>query len=415
MTLGHDSTEAKRRKTKEPPRPASKAMDPKALPDGLMVHGGLQLRSLEANWVILITLEEPVYPEGLIQHIEHVSTSMAPLYQKFSISPLIRDAWLDRLERIRGKESSRSRRKRGILNLGGSLLNTLFGVATEGQLQKYSKAVQSLSQRTSAIMHVVPELMTVVNQSRMYVKENREQLRTLTGHQQVVEQYLQNMSNRLADMELRLGAAELRLEMDRVISALETVYDLYQQDMRRHQEQRIALETGRLSEDLLSRTTLLSILETIRATGYNYIETLEWFYQYLTVQPVWQNDENLLFRIVLPLIDQTPSLLYHVRSFPSPLPNSNVTASFDLNEFYGYNTEEDGLFRARFCVGENPKVCQRGAMFEAKGQRCINGVINARIRPIKSCKIKFKMNENNVTQIFQLEVNDYVISTWGSV
>ena len=104
------------------------------------------------------------------------------------------------------------------------------------------------------------------------------------------------------------------------------------------------------------------------------------------MQPVWQNDENLLFRIVIPLIDQTPSLLYHVRPFLSTLPNSKVPTSFDLNEFYGYNTEGGGLFLPRFCVGANPMVCQMGAVLDAKGKICINRAINARIQPIKLCK-----------------------------
>ena len=154
--------EAKKISRRPSPR-SDKAMGPKSLPDGLMVKGGVELRSLAANWVVLVTLEKPKYPVEMTQHIRHIRTAMAPMYQKYSISSAVRDTWLDRLERLQDLDTPSTRQKRGLLNIGGSLLSTIFGVATEGQLEKYSKAVQTLKRQTDELIHVVPELMTVIN------------------------------------------------------------------------------------------------------------------------------------------------------------------------------------------------------------------------------------------------------------
>ena len=47
-------------------RPATaEDLMPQEVKDGVLVLGGEELKTVKAHWVILVTLQAPVYPEGL--------------------------------------------------------------------------------------------------------------------------------------------------------------------------------------------------------------------------------------------------------------------------------------------------------------------------------------------------------------
>ncbi len=91
---------------------------------------------------------------------------------------------MDRLTRMDlGMESNNHQHQRGLFDIGGVLLHGLFGLATNKQIRKYRSIIKKLRANTVEIMHVVPELITVVNQTRQYVKANRVKLIDLQAHQ----------------------------------------------------------------------------------------------------------------------------------------------------------------------------------------------------------------------------------------
>ena len=48
---------------------------PEYMTDGLMINGGAGLRGLKASWIILVTLDAPVYPPGLKDQLYKVRDS----------------------------------------------------------------------------------------------------------------------------------------------------------------------------------------------------------------------------------------------------------------------------------------------------------------------------------------------------
>ena len=75
---------------------------PRELTDGVLVRGGASLRTLEASWVVLVTLETPRYPEQLVHLIQLVRDSR----QDIKVSGYIQRSWEWRLKRLQPLDGS---------------------------------------------------------------------------------------------------------------------------------------------------------------------------------------------------------------------------------------------------------------------------------------------------------------------
>ena len=64
--------------------------------------------------------------------------------------------------------------------------------------------------------------------------------------------------------------------------------------------QRIALESGIISETILPLSELKFILKNSQEQGRSRPNT-EWFYQYVRIQSPWHDDSHLVYRTSLPL------------------------------------------------------------------------------------------------------------------
>ncbi len=103
---------------------------------------------------------------------------------------------------------------------------------------------------------------------------------------------------------------------------------------------KVALELGRLTEDLISPY----ILQEVHAVheGYDFISHIEWYYQYFTVEPVWQSGLNLVYN-VFPLLNKQTYLLYNVYTYPHPIPDSSYSIQVELEKHYWFDTMTGGL------------------------------------------------------------------------
>ncbi|KZR96170.1 Uncharacterized protein APZ42_009650, partial [Daphnia magna] len=72
-------------------------------------------------------------------------------------------------EAISGKQQ---RKKRGLIDAGGSALKLLFGVAMDRELEELSKHLDSLSKETSGIVSTLAEQATLVNESLWELHEH---------------------------------------------------------------------------------------------------------------------------------------------------------------------------------------------------------------------------------------------------
>ena len=66
--------------------------------------------------------------------------------------------------------------------------------------------------------------------------------------------------------------------------------------------QRIALESGILSETILPLSELKFILKNSHEKGWSSANA-DWFYQYMRIDAIWHDDGHLVYRTSLPLTD----------------------------------------------------------------------------------------------------------------
>ena len=146
---------------------------------------------------------------------------------------------------------------------------------------------------------------------------------------------------------------------------------------------------GHLSRDLLSESQLTEILA--QASGrFQVISELEWYYQSLSVTPLWHSSNKLLYKIEIPLIAPRPYLLYQVLSHPVPITNSSFTIHVQLEASYAIDTVSGNLFVPQKCIGHQPTVCQTGPEYGPTLLRCARGLITNQSGLIKTCKVRVK-------------------------
>ena len=389
-------------------------IDVMALRDGMTISKGTTLRGLSATWIVLVSLDEPVYPSELRRQITQVESSFHEVLGKYQIPSAVKKSWLHRLAQLHQSTiTSAARVKRGLFDLGGKILHSLFGVATNKQMKQYKKIVKDLRSALGSVVHHQSDLITAVNQSRLYISDNRNSIIHLNEHQKVVRKFLATIRHKMKSIYLRVGALEIRMEMNRVISSLETLHQEYIHQLKIYHIQKASLERGYLTETLLPVAVLESILHKASVAGYDIVSQIEWYYQTLTVEPIWQANNTLIYRIFIPMLDKTNYLYYRTFTYPTPIKNSTYKVKIILKKQYGLDTKSGGLFRPTQCLGKNPVVCLVGPIYNSNSLQCARGLISQQPNYTQHCRVNIYKDISHDTEIYNLNVNTYIISTWG--
>ncbi len=133
-----------------------------------------------------------------------------------------------------------------------------------------------------------------MNQTRIYVQANRQNILIIEAHQKTIEVYLKQVAFQSNSFAARIGSLEIRQKVDRILTALELVGALYHQEQVMYRTWSAALEVGHLTEDLLPPGVLEDILQQAISQRYQVITQLEWYYQSLEVEAIWSENDNLL-------------------------------------------------------------------------------------------------------------------------
>ena len=171
--------------------PTHVSMTPQRIPDGVLVTGGTETRARTASWTILVTLDVPRDQPRLSTAIARFRATLQQtnITAKFPRTALL--LWERRIRELASTalinpKDAIKRSRRGLLNIVGSLANTLFGTATEAEVEVTRQKLKSVSKKNRRITHVVKELITVINQTH-------DELKALNLHVRSSEQYLSDM------------------------------------------------------------------------------------------------------------------------------------------------------------------------------------------------------------------------------
>ena len=132
--------------------------------------------------------------------------------------------------------------KQGLFNFIGEIGATLFGTATEDQVAQLKHHIIKAQRTNRRIVHATNELISVVNQTRAEVSLNRQ-------HFVAVEQFAKELYGELVTYRHVLDgfvgsliALEEITQIDRILSALESVHNIWRRESDRHQRQCASLE-----------------------------------------------------------------------------------------------------------------------------------------------------------------------------
>ena len=392
------------------------ALDPlivTPLPDGVSVKGGETLRHIIASWDVYVTLEPPPYPQDLADQVRSLAYTLndikglATKGYHYDLQPQTL-----RRNRLKGLLGIGTRTKRGLLDVGGSILHALFGVATTAELDRFKAAMVEVAGNQEDIAHAYNHLASIVNQTRAYShalairqQQMQDSVTKLTKAINLITLHVQENAR-------RINRIEILTSLDRYLDTLSIATHQYVSQLELFRRQRAELELGRLTRDLLSPTQLGDILA--QAAGeYHIIKNIEWYYQSLSVTPLWRETTSaLIYKIELPLIADRPYLLYNVLSHPVPINNSDIRVNIDVEPAYALDTVSGKLFIPTKCIGHQPTVCAPGAEWGLSMMTCARGLLTNRSDLVRTCRMRVS-NTISTPVISNIALNQFAVTSWG--
>ena len=322
-----------------------------------MREADVRIRTLE--WRVIVTLDGPEDYGEMIKAVDKLKSNNVVQISAYWSAEL---AGLEnRLQHI----IRTTRRRRGLIDGVGVIAHSLFGMATDSDVDEVKAKVEENRRALKEVTHWSREWTTVVNATYQLAKTSR--------------QYVRNLTVQFADYtQVNQGMVELRAA-------------LHDAERRADERQRIKddLEDGRLTETIFPKE-YFTRLQTME----DWIEPREWYYSYVRVHPLWGNNA---FVARLPLVGQKKLLSYELETFP--VFTNDTTVELLLPELVVRDTETGDVEEPRHCVGRNPKVCNPGPVYRAS---CAAAVINN--GTMHACQLAHSSNK----ELYVLGVNDVV-------
>ena len=154
------------------------------------------------------------------------------------------------------------RRSRGLINVGGQILHSLFGLATSNQVQISRQMINIIRTSNKHIIHQTNNMVSVINQTYNEMKLNRRHIQD--GEDSLSALY-DHVNTWFTVRQVAWSRISAGLHIDRCFDLLESAQILYDKRRLLYHAQRDALQTGRLTETLLPINELGKILKHCNA------------------------------------------------------------------------------------------------------------------------------------------------------
>ena len=154
------------------------------------------------------------------------------------------------------------------MDIVGEAGKALFGIATQRDMTDVCRAVKAATKNTGIVFHKTEKMMTIINQTRKYVRENREDIQQLQQHQKALQTQLFEYGTNLSRLALQVDHLTKARLVDNLITQLELPAKEYSRQWQIFHHQKYELERGWLTESTLATTELESILRKLRNQGY---------------------------------------------------------------------------------------------------------------------------------------------------
>ena len=308
----------------------------------------------------------------------------------------------------RSLEGRRKRVRRGLVDIVGEAGKALFGIATQRDMTDIRRAVKAATRNTGIVFHKTEKMMTIINQTRKYVRENREDIQQLQRHQQVLQTQLLEYGENLSQLDLQVDRLTVARLVDNLITQLELVAEEYNRQWQIFRQQKYELERGWLTESTLASTELESILRKLRNQGY-YTPRTEWYYENLRLTPSWSDDSKLTFKVDIPAAGLTEYLNYNLLYFPVLGRDNFVRKVKGLNSV-AVNTESGSMISSLTCIGDDPELCMPSR--ELVIPSCEYGLITN--GDVKGCQIEI-FSKTGSSDVVLVDTDLFIVSPYAEL
>ena len=386
--------------------------------DGVHIMREGSSRIIESVWTALVVINPPptipmrAWVEEVRAGIQTVGSRTTAKDQKTwetRLDALLRlvdeagEAVLDRTSR--SIERRRRRVKRGLVDIIGEAGKALFGVATQRDVTDIRRAVKQAEKDTAIVYHRMDKMLSVINQTRKYVRENRKDIEQLQQHQQALQTRLLEYGDHLSQLDIQVDRLTVARLIDNLIAQLELIAEEFQQQWRIFRQQKHELERGWLTESTLAPTELESMLRKLRSQGY-YTPRAEWYYENLQLTPSWSSDSKLTFKVDIPAAGLTEYLKYRLLYFPV-LAKDNFIRKVNALSSAAVNTESGSMISSMTCFGEEPEMCLPSK--EVIVHICEYGLLTN--GDVKDCPIEISQ-KTRASDIFRVDTDLFIVSPY---
>lgn len=322
--------------------------------DGVLVTSQGEARTVSAVWQLVVLITPPTRPpiESWISDIQDC------------VDKLTASEWFDninhwdrkleiisaRLEQdpVETQQVSLSRRRRGLFNFVGAGASWLFGTVTQEQLDTVQEALTANSLGTQALKHNQEQMLSVMNKTRtMQVK--------LAEHMVVVERLTKIAIEEAEEMESTMSDVLLLGKIRIAVEEIESVVMTFVDQKAQHHRAVMQLERGMLTEDLINKKTLATVLTKARIAGFEPL-SVHWYYQYTEVRPVWGRDATIAFSVGLQMVGHDRYMVYGLDYLPVVFDKDHLRTVMG-ESMVAVGTRTRTSFYPKTCIGRLPLVC----------------------------------------------------------
>ena len=381
---------------------------PLRLEDGLLVETGDVIAGRTGDWMILVTLDLPRHDRSLLSALQTLQDAITS--RATEVGRATTANWVRRINIVRRQVAPiKSRTKRSPFDFVGSLSNKLFGTATEEEVNQCRTVIREAQFQQQKTVHVVNELISVVNHTQDLLQETRQRVNT-------VQRYLvdigQQLDKKYGHIEKKIIVIQMIFQIEQSLTTLERLHEEAVRQQTLFQRQKAALEYGRLTEEILPPTNLNEIQNHVTQQGFVPLRE-EWYYSHVHIEPMWGEPSTLVYRARLPFVDSRRYVRYFLQTWPMPL-NDTYAVQVHVAADIAFDTVSGEIFQPQWCQGSQPSVCRTGAVFNPEGQLglgCERGIITNNNNLRANCNLSFK--EHTATLVAERTPGHYVIASVG--
>ena len=333
--------------------------------DGVLVQPTGHARTPRGFWTIVIVIEPPTKP-SVAEWTSNLHSTLLSYNNITSEDRMLWDSQLhqlddpdipDDLEMSVPRRMHTSRRRRGLLNAVGLFSKSLFGTATQEDVDLLKNAVAESRTNLANLFHNQEQLLTVYNKTRNLLKNSFINVHALQSITQRLSSNVEAMNNETTRLTHAVNYLVFARKMDVSLQRVADVLNIYRRQQNIFHQQKMQLERGWLTEEILPPYVLDTVLLQIRQ---NHMATLplHWYYEHLSVQPLWEQSDQLSFKVTLPGLSTEEYLFYQFTYFWVNWGNDHLRKitgrdKIAINTATGHSfTPSDTL-----CIGASPLVC----------------------------------------------------------